>query len=460
MKFNPLRLIFFLSSVILLSSCLGSNTVTEVSTDPTFVSLTLAGNDSVKKAVFTLVDKTIVNLDSLPYKTRVDSVYPTFSFVSTAATKLIFKKGYKFKKDSAYINGKDTIDFRQTIDLRNYAADGKAYKDYIVKVNVHQVDPELYIWGPANANLNPMDVVSQKAVLLNDKFLFFRNDGSTNYLNSSTDGYSWGSSVAINGLPVNAALNSILQFNGKLFLLQDGKMYSSTNGSDWSNNVCSPANYTYKAILVTLNDSIRAVVQSSDQTYRFAASKDGINWKINTVVDVPLNFPMSDFASITFNSPTGKAKALVLSGYSRNNTLLKNSWSTEDGLYWVDFSSVNHTMDSLAIGASVISYDKKLLLFGSKIGKDQTFYRVSSDEGLSWQITDSARNLLPKTYLPRNYQSVVVFKPLELKGAQTIDKKDQILQSNRVFIIGGKSGSTSYSDIWTGKLNRKNFLRQ
>ena len=60
MKFIPFRLIFFLSSLILLSSCLGTNTPTATSTDASFVSLTFAADDSIpylSSAVFTLVDK-------------------------------------------------------------------------------------------------------------------------------------------------------------------------------------------------------------------------------------------------------------------------------------------------------------------------------------------------------------------------------------------------------------------
>ena len=458
MKLNPFRLIFFLSSVILLSSCLGTNTPTATSSDPTFVSLTLAGNDSVTKGVFTLVDNTIVNVDSLPFTSKVDSVFPTFTFKSSAATKLKFPKGYKFKKDSAFISGKDTIDFRQPITLINYAADGKTPAYYTVKVNVHQVDPELYIWKPVSGNLNSINSINQKAIILNDKIFYYQNDGSNN-VTVSNDGYSW-ATATLSGLPANAAVNKMLQLNGKLFLLQDGTMYSSGDGLNWTSNACSPASYTYKTLLVTLSDSIRALVQSADQTYRFAASKDGLNWLINNTVDVPDNFPVSDFSSVSFNAPTGKAKALVLSGYSRNNNLLKNNWSTEDGLYWVDFSTANHTMDTLAIGASVISYDSKLFLFGLRTNDGKTFYKVSNDEGLSWQRTDSIRNVLPVGYLPRNYQSVVVFKPSDLKGVQPIGTLPQILQSNRIFIVGGKNGSTTYSDIWTGKLNRKNFLRQ
>ena len=118
-------------------------------------------------------------------------------------------------------------------------------------------------------------------------------------------------------------------------------------------------------------------------------------------------------------------------------------------------------MDTLSLGASVISYDNKLLVFGNRTDNaGKNYYRVSKDEGLSWQVPDTLRNFLPAGYSPRNYQSVVVFKPLALKGVQSPALKSQILQSNRIFIVGGKSGSASFSDVWTGKLNRKNFLRQ
>jgi hypothetical protein len=241
--------------------------------------------------------------------------------------------------------------------------------------------------------------------------------------------------------------------------LQNGRMYSSVDGQTWSNNVCTPVNYTYKTLLVTLNDSLRAVVQSADQSYRFAGSKDGLTWFINTKVAVPANFPISDFASVTFNAPTGKARALVLQG-SLTTGPNHTTWSTEDGYYWLNFGNENHTLDTLSTGPSVISYDSKLFVFGNRNDTIASFYKVSTDEGLSWKKLAPLKNKLPAGYSPRTYQSVVVFKPLALKGVQPDGLKEQILQSNRIFIIGGKSGSTSYSDVWTGKLNRKNFLRQ
>ena len=84
-------------------------------------------------------------------------------------------------------------------------------------------------------------------------------------------------------------------------------------------------------------------------------------------------------------------------------------------------------------------------------------FRVSLDEGFTWKAPDTLYNRLPITYKPRNYQSVVVLKP---KRYSTSDYKQIIEESNRIFIFGGKNGSTIYSDVWTGKLNRKNFLIQ
>jgi hypothetical protein len=252
----------------------------------------------------------------------------------------------------------------------------------------------------------------------------------------------------------------MMQFNGKLYLTQDGvNIYSSIDGINWTKK--SVADFTFKSLLYIFNGQLWAVVQSNtDNSYRFAVSSDGNIWGMTTGT-IPGNFPVKDFASVSYSSSTGKPKVLVLGGLSSSNLPLKNSWSSEDGVYWIDFSVENHTLDTLAVGASVISYDSKLFVFGLRNDKpDSTYYRVSKDEGLSWQRPDTLRNRLPKDYSARSYQSVVVLNPMEVKGVQSPTLKQQILDSDHIFIVGGISGSTVFSDIWTGKLNRKNFLRQ
>ncbi|MDP4239700.1 MAG: DUF6242 domain-containing protein [Bacteroidota bacterium] len=466
MKLNHFRLIFFLSTIILLSSCLGTTTVTTPSTDATFVSLTFAANDSVPKlstAVFTLVDTTIINVDSLPYKTRVDSVYPTFTFTSSSVAMLYFSSTHKFKKNSSVIlgAGKDTIDFRQPIRVVNYAADGKTTKGYKVVVNVHQVDPEAYIWNKVSDNLNSVNATSQKTVILNDVMYYYSTDGTSAYLYTSTDGTNWNQSTALSGLPVSASasLKDMMQFNGKLYLTQNSSsIYSTSDGLNWGSKLpITLTNFTFKSLLYVFNDQLWAVVLSNDGSYHFATSGDGDVW--NVLGEIPANFPVSDFASASYFSPTGKSKVLVLGGYSSVDNInpLKNRWSSEDGLYWVDFSTENRSLDTLAVGASVIPYDGKLLLFGSRSDNGKNHYRISQDEGLSWQVPDALRNFFPKNYPARTNLSAVVFKPRTYNKS---DSPNQIVESNRIFIIGGNSESTIYSDVWTGKLNRKNFLLQ
>jgi len=444
MKFNQFKLAFSLLIISILSSCLGSNTVTTTSSDASFVSLTFAANDSIpylNTAKFLLDGdgKTIVNIDSLPYKTRIDSVNPVFSFKSTAGTILYFNKSlYKYKKDSALITGKDTIDFRNPVGVKNYASDAKTYLRYTVKVNVHTVDPELYIWTKVSDKLNSINATSQKTILFNNTFFYFLNDGSNSYLYNSTDGYNWNMSI-VNGLPTNTPITDMTLYNSKLYVTQDGfNIYSSSNGTTWVKK--STSDFTFKSLLFGLNGKLWAVVQAkSDLSYRFANSIDGDIWSMTSVI--PTSFPLNDFAPITFSTVTGKSKGLIVGGVSTSGLALRTSWSTEDGNYWVNFSTENNTLEAVQ-GASLIRYDNKLLLFGQiDAYVPIPVYQMSVDEGLSWQTPDTLRNVLPRNYQSRRYGSVVV-------------------NNNHIFIIGGKSGSTVYSDVWTGMLNRKKFIRQ
>lgn len=449
MKLNFFKLLF-LSILLTLTSCLDTtvdNTV--ISSDASFTSLTFAKNDSIpylNSAVFTLVSDTIVNLDSLPFNTRINRVFPTFSFKSTSAVYL-----YNLNtpaNDSIKITGKDTINFNIKYKIRNYATDQFSFKDYFIKINVHKVEPELYVWSKVKDNLSTLSIKSQKAIILNDKVLYYINDGSANYLYTSNNGSVWGGPTTITDLPTNALLADLTLFKGSLYLTQNSEViYSSTNGTTWSAK--SIPDYNFKSLLFALNDTLRAVTQSKadNNKYYFASSADGITWLVNTSKVIPTGFPVNDFSALSFSARTGKPKAIVIGGKNTNNKM--GSWSTENGTYWVSLSDVNHTLDTLATGSSIVAYDNKLLLFGNKIN-GQNHFKVSIDEGLSWSTPDSTYNYLPKTYQARSYQSVVVYKPIT-------DNKSY--EANRIYIIGGQNESAVFSDVWTGKLNRKSFLK-
>ncbi|MEI7503167.1 MAG: DUF6242 domain-containing protein, partial [Paludibacter sp.] len=219
MKLNFFRFLLLSSFVVLLSSCLTTTDTTVLSSNPCFKSLTFAANDSIpniENAVFTLEydpllnDSIIINLDSLPYKTRIDSVNPTFSFYSSAGARLIFEK------DSVTISGTDTINFNQSVKLRNYASDGLISKLYRIIVNVHKVNPELYVWKKVT-DLDIHQATSQKAIILKNTIFYYLNNGSTNYLYKSTDGSNW-STVSVNNLPNNFTFSDLTVFNDSLYI--------------------------------------------------------------------------------------------------------------------------------------------------------------------------------------------------------------------------------------------------
>lgn len=470
MKFTFFRLILFSFIIGIFSSCLGSSSDTiAVSSSPYFSSLVFKSNDSIpylNTAAFTLgeydaasKDSIIVNLDSLPYKTRIDSVNPTFTFKSSAAIRFYYLPGNKYKRDSVWLTGKDTIDFRQPVTVKNFASDGKTYKKYIVKTNVHKVNPEAYSWSKVSDNLGQADFKNQKAITRNDTLFYYQNDGTNGFLNVSSDGQTW-TPKTVTGLPVNTPLNDMTLFKGQVFVSKDGfNLYSSSNGINWVKK--SLTEFSFKSLLFVFNEQLWAVVQASDASYHFANSTDGVIWTMRGTI--PNNFPVSDFASVSFKSPTGKERVLVTNGYSANGSIEYSRWTTEDvtGVNWLDFDTENGTLEDLVVGGSIISYDNKLLAFG--LNSDGTsLYKISKDEGLSWQVPDATLNILPSAYRanPRNYQSVVVFKPKTYDKINSATLKEEITKSNKIFIFGGKFNSTTYSDVWTGKLNKKSFLRQ
>ena len=445
MKFYFLKFICLFCVAVALSGCLNTNDTTVTSsTNPRMTSLTLAGNDSITKAVFSInADSvTIENVDSLPFGTPVNKAIPTFKFVSTYGA-LLYINGSTTGKA---LTGKDTIDFTLPVKIKNYAADNSTTKEYTIKVNVHKVEPKLYVWSLLNGSVGAANPTSQKAIYFNNKLLYFANEAGVTNLYTSINGVSW-AHANLSGLPANATMVNTVQFNSKLFYTQDGvKIYSSTDGASWTVADVSAADYTFKTMLFALNGSVWAITQSKvDSKYRFASSVDGTIWLIQN--ELPVGFPLTDFAAVSFTSRVGgKPKAIVIGGKDGNGAILNTNWNTENGTYWVNFNenaSHSKSLDTLALGASLISYDSKLFVFGTK--KDNVAvpqYKVSLDEGLTWKAPDTLYNRLPKTYTQRNYSSVVVDN------------------SNRIYIVGGKANAAILTDVWTGKLNSLSFIRQ
>jgi len=466
MRFNSFKFIFLFSIVFALVSCDWLDTTSgDVSSNPCFVSLKFTANDTIpglSSAVFTLEkvegsvdnDSMIVNLDSLPYNTDITHVIPIFGFYSSSSVMVYLADSLGVINDSVTLTGKDTLNFERVVKIKNTAEDKIAKKPYRIKVNVHKVEPELYQWNKVVSSIYTHAGSSQKGLLFNDSIYFFVNSGLNNSLYKSLDGHQWSDRIALSGLPNYAEIRNIVKFKTKLFLIHEGtSIYSTSNGINWTSADFTTKDYTFVNLLYEFNSKLWAITKSNnDGVYRFATSVDGAEWII--IGDVPANFPVGDYAALSFASRTNQPKVLIAGGVNAAGELVNNIWSSENGSYWLDFSRENKTLGSLA-GVSIVNYDDKLLLFG---GSDATgevvenYYMVSIDEGLSWSKPDTTYNQIRQLMTTTPKTTYLKYEPRYLQTAVVKDKK--------IILIGGRDKSKVYTDVWTGKLNRLSFLIQ
>lgn len=454
----------FKSYIILLSALLVSiascsrtedPTNEEIAADPTFISLTFAANDSIpdlKSTKFELTGDSsgsivkwgiITNVDSLPYQSKLEKLLPIFYFKSSSST-YAYVYADAYTNDTINLYETDTIDFTHPVRILNTSSDRTAQARYEVVVNVHQIEPELYVWKKLSNNITENIGSEQKALLFGNKYLYFLSNGLNNYLYSaSTPSSNW-SNETLNFVQAPTSeirFRYMTDYNNTLYVTTNtNELYASTDGATWNKK-----NYTIDNgakiynLLFSLNNNLWAIAQLNDE-YFFVSTTDGTAW--TKKASLPDNFPVGNFASLVFKSRLGNPKAIVLGGNDKTGELKKANWSTENGEYWVNLGQEDKTLGAVA-GATLVQYDDKLLMFGGMDSDNmvvENYYRESTDQGLSWSVPDTTYNKLPDDYAPRSFQSAIV------------DENDK-----RIYLIGGKDNITTYSDVWTGKLNRMFF---
>ncbi len=423
-----------------LTACLDSaNNTTTVSSDATVASMRFTANDSMPglaAATFIIEDRIdtglIHNVDSILFGTRIDSVIPVFTFNATPGAAIVYTP-----HDTTMLSVSDTIDFsKRPVYLQVVASDNMHEKWYEIQVNVHQVDPDLFAWEKLATDIYPTVGAEQKAFELKGVFYILVNDGISNRLYSSNNARTWREN-SISGLPDNCQVRNILQIADKLYYAAGDQLYTSTDATTWTT---ASTNLNIVNLLFLFNENIWAIAyDSATQQYSLATSTDATTWQIEQAL--PADFPISDYAALTFTSASDRLRAMVVGGFSATGESLNTRWNveyTEDtGYTWTDFSIEQPTFGSLT-GVSLIWYNKHFYLFGGVDADNQIGeYAIleSVDEGMHWNIPDSAHNCLPKTYQLRSKSSVFV-------GSD-----------NAIYIVGGQSRTAIYSDVYRGKLN-------
>ncbi|GHT76591.1 hypothetical protein AGMMS50262_15210 [Bacteroidia bacterium] len=426
-----------------LTACIGGTEEESliVSKDAQLVTFSLS-HDSIPelaKAKFTIdqVDSRVYNHDSLPFLTdltkfpRVKVTYTSGAGVSNL-----------FINDSTSINSGDSIDISIMKAFIVKALDKIAKKTYNFSVNVHQIDPDSvqYSQVVSESSFAPME---NKTFLIDGKFYLFENNMM---LHCTTDMKQW-QHFAMEKVRINPDFFQNLQASEEGFYSAvGGELYAAnvnetTGISAWETIA---AEYPVKAVLGYLypteydgkifNEGGLSLIVEKDGVNIFAFIKASdivtgitakpLNFKYGQAV--PANFPLSGF-SVLHNKSVLLNKITIIGS---------SSWTTEDGLYWVELSgNPQGALPSITSGTAFL-YNNEIWFFGGKTGEEynkEVYY--SLDGGLVW------KNKEPKAQAPEEF-------PFREDASIVTDKEGKYF-----YIIGGKD----QAGIWKGVLNSRLF---
>lgn len=437
-----------LAGLMALASCNNSSTTVTTYDEALVTSFSFAANDSfpgLAAAKFTIVTTSdtghIYCTDSLLYGTPIDSVIPRITFNHTPSYSVIYTP-----TDTVVYSGKDTIDFNsRPIYLYVMASDQKTPKWYDIDFAVHQVDPDYYDWQCINPAVFSMDGAESRAFYSGSTFYLFVNDGIRPQLYTSADAITWSAPQAIAGLPTDVAVRQMIHEDGTFYYADAQGLYTSDDGLTFVFTDYSAQPFTLVSMLYTFNDSIWAVASRKADDQLVCVNMVAGGTLAETGIQLPDYFPVSDFGTLTFESVSGRARAMVVGGYDRQGVPRNIRWNIEytpnRGYAVGDFSVEQPAYEALT-GISLIWYDHAIHMFGgsnSKAEVNTATQLVSTDEGLHWAVPDTAHNRLPEAYLPRHKASVIT----------TAD--------HYIYIIGGQSRTATFADVWRGRLNRTLF---
>ena len=384
----------------------------------------------------------IYSIDSLQFGTRLDSVVPYITYMETP--------GYAtFILPDTIVEstGADTLDFtQQPIYLRVTASDLVNVKWYRFNIFAHQVDPDLFVWEELTRQIFAPQVCDTKAFFHQGKLLLMVNNGLSTQAYQSADGSSWTRlSDNIATLPTPCYVRDILQHNDTLYYIADNTLYSSTDGLVWEKNANTASEYTLVNMVVSYDGKAWCLVENTSNALQLAIiAANGIE-VMTDIADMedgvlPANFPISDFAALSFGSSSERPRAMIVGGRNMAGEVVNTRWNLEyataDGYRLKDFSIAQPSFKSLT-GVSIVQYGNHLIMFGGTDNdlKWRSDMLYSDDEGMNWYVPDTVHNKLPNNYTSRQNQSVV------LDNGQNL------------YIIGGQSQTESLSDVYRGYLN-------
>lgn len=378
---------------------------------------------AAKSYVFTIDEeaKEIYNKDSMAFGIVPDS----FAIVMTPT----FKSA---ELDGETMYAKDTVwvDLSSERVLTVTAKDGKTKQSYKIKVNIHQVDPDSFIWRQMDMEM--VEVEESKAVMTEDGIVVLGKASGSILAAQSENGESW-NALEVSGLEDagdDLDIQHAVVHNGEICMMSGMDLYMSDQGTQWYKETTS-SSIGFEHLLFSLRGDLYALGEGSK-----ILKLNGNEWEVTAELEA--GFPVIGEAVCVGNSPSGLERALVMGGIDADGNYLSNVWSTENGWYWVKLNLRDSVFTPRA-NAAIVDYANGILMVGGEDADSlvETSYLYSLDCGMNWYRVDSmfhvdTANVKQELYSRRHSTSLVA------------DKK------GNVYIIGGQNKEGILRDVWKG----------
>jgi hypothetical protein len=446
----------------------------------------LANLDSV---YFTIdqQDACIFNADSLPYETDVTKLIPN---ITSGAGKLeLIVSGSSVMNDTTLTYSSDftdSIDFTAKVVLRVTSYNEKYTRDYTLKVNVHQVEPDSLYWGDIAWTSLPNSPDAQKTVQYDGGLLTFLHNSSGYYswsLPDATVANGKSSTVTFPSTPNLQTLTSAesdlyyLDTNGDMYTSSDGGSSWSATGENWTNIYGGYENY------------ILGVKRINGVYYHVSYPEQ------SSPVKVSADCPISGTSSLVLfeNKWSDNPLAMMTGGRTSSNTLTGATWGY-DGSSWAKISTdgVETPLEGMSFfpyftfsvsttNWSVTEYTT-LFAFGGKDadGVVNSKVYISLDQGIHWKVGDDLVQL--PDYVPAVYNAQAIvwnstltsrsamsarwneMTPIELPWWWKVAGKSRATapitswECPYIYIYGGTTQAGRFNpQVWRGVINRLTF---
>lgn len=347
----------------------------------------LSGLDSVFFSI-DLVKGEIFNADSLPKGTRVNKLVVDITTDACSVIELnVRDKNGKETTIDYRKNSTDSIDFSNgPVRLHLVSYDGAAERDYIIKVNVHKMEPDSLYWNRTAMRKLPTDIANpteQKTVKCGDKVITLATDGTRYTLATTLNPYDgeWEVNDIRFNSPMQPRISTFTCVDNKYYILDEiGRLYMSTDGNAWG--------YTAEQWVTIYGAHGHQLLGMKEV--------DGVNTLVSyptgKEMTAPAGFPVTGTSELCVLSTkwTGRTQSVMLGGRTAEGDLSSAVWGY-DGSTWAKISN----------------------RFPKGISNAAMFeYRVAQTDTLSWKTRElsvliamggeDADGLNKKVYISRN----------------------------------------------------------